>query len=278
MKSNSNDRQRNQVKSLKASAKKAGQPRPSSAVDPKVANALSALMSHQQDLHKAVLAKQPPKGTFGNLGGDVDSMIEHGQEAWASIKRLLNTESKANFYSLTTAGLVPSRTWNNVDLTAQIAQGVQDSERDGDSIKCLHLDFTYNVIKVGVSSNAETFRLVILQSVDEAVTVADVFVDDATVLSPFSMYQWDTRKQYRVLHDEVHELTLSAMAYNSADALNLHSRPVTRRVKIRLENHTQFFNNGTTVEKGAIQWMCCSSQSVSDSLLLVNSRLVYVDN
>jgi len=247
-------------------------------VDPKVATALTALMSHQQDLHKAVLAKRPTQGTFGNLGGDVDSMIEHGQEAWASIKRLLNTESKANFYSLTTAGLVPSRTWNNVDLTAQISQGVQDNQRDGDSIKCLELDFTYNVLKVGVASNAETFRLVILQSVDEAVTVADVFVDDATVLSPFSMYQWDTRKQYRVLHDEVHELSISAMAYNSADALNLHARPVTRRIKLRLENHTQFFNNGTTVEKGAIQWMCCSSQSVSDALLFVNSRLVYVDN
>jgi hypothetical protein len=251
---------------------------PAAPVDPRLAQAISKVASHQMDLQKMVLANKGTanKGTFGNLGGDVDSMIEHGQEAWASIKRLLNTESKANFYSLTTAGLVPSRTWHNVDLTAQISQGVNDSQRDGDSIKCLELDFTYSVLKTGISSTAETFRLIILQSVDEAVTVADVFVDDATVLSPYSMYQWDTRKQYRVLHDEIHEV-VAAAAYVDG-AVGIFAKPVTRRLKIRLDNHTQFFNNGTTVEKGAIQWMCCSSQSTTNSLLFVNSRLVYVDN
>jgi hypothetical protein len=225
-------------------------------------------------MQNLVLTKIPKSngGAFGNLGGDVDNMIQHGQEAWNAVRRLLNVEEKAFFTA--NAARTPTYTWSVTDLTSGIAQGVTDSERTGDSIKLMELN-----IRGYLEGNSNTnyiggvnFRIVVTRSVDEALDVADVFVDSGSVLAPVSQFVWDTRKQYVVIHDELY--TTQATAY---DATNLFGRGVNFHLHRKLNSHSQFLSNSTTVEKGAIQvWMAVNV--ASGVTLQWSAKLVYVDN
>ncbi len=227
--------------------------------------ALSALAkSHQQQTQMlAALVKSPQsRGAFSNLGGDVDSMIEHGQEAWAAVKRLLNSETKFAFPT----GVI-SLGWvgTGLDITSQISQGLADYQREGDSIKINHLSMKLRVDWNPTQAIAMQHRLMVVRSIDEAVSAANVNVSDSTAYAPLGQPEWDYRKQYEVLHDEIFFVDL----YHAQKVIHLERK---------LDSHAQFANGSTTVTKGAIQFFLWTDQNTNKSTVTYTCGLQFVDN
>jgi hypothetical protein len=232
------------------------------AVDPQLSLALAKHMRSQQAVLTQLASRSAKGGAFSNLGGDVDSMITHGQEAWSMVKRMLNVESKAiENYENSAVGNV-STTPLFTDLTALITQGDADYQRDGDSLKINRISMAYTIF-----GSADFLRVLVTESVDEAITAADLLArigDTYAVTSPLA---WDTRQQFHVLYDRAH-----AANSNITGVLD-HQ---VHRFETKKQIHVQYLNGTATVEKGAIQvWFVTRSAGVGHEL---STQLEYVDN
>lgn len=205
-------------------------------------------------------------GPFSSLGGDVDNMIEHGQEAWHMIRQLLNTESKSVDAN---AQVFATQAGTSVDLTAAIIQGDGDNQRNGDGLKIQGIDIRYQVnvnTTVTATTNAHFVRVILVASEDEPITAGDLlqFLNTEQVCE--SPVTWDTRQQYKKLYDRVHKVQY----YDRASKGRIYLKDV--------DIHTQFFEGGTNVEKGAIQLFIFGDVSTATPNVGYGARLVYVDN
>jgi hypothetical protein len=211
----------------------------------------------------AQLAQRTQKGgAFSNLGGDVDSMITHGQEAWSMVKRLLNVESKALDWNETSAVGNVSTTPLFTDITALITQGDSDSQRDGDSLKMNRFSLMYTIFGA-----ADFLRVMVTESVDEAIVAADLLASIASTYAVTSPLAWDTRKQFHVLYDRTH-------AVNSIITGVLDHQVF--KFETHKQVHVQFLGGTAVVEKGAIQvWFVTRSAGVGHEMSV---QLEFVDN
>lgn len=242
-----------------------------------VANALHALALSNQALH-ARLPPPPKNSAKGAVllaeGGD------EGHKALVAVKRLMADEEKAFYYSI--GGDEPDWTWSGIDLTTLITQGVNDDERVGDALRLLAVDLRWQAYLVPNPSIilSTQFRIVVTQSVDEAVTANDVFdpIVGATNQAVFAQHPWDQRKQYRVLYDRTHNLRFTAAVQSTIgywSALIAHDE-----VTLKINRRVQYESNGATVEKGALQVWTCSSTPLankSDNKFDMSARVRYTD-
>lgn len=232
--------------------------------DPKVTLAVAKHLRSQQAVlsQLAAMRTNPKGGAFSNLGGDVDSMIEHGQEAWAAVKKMLNVESKAFEYYETSASGNVGTTPLFTDLTALIAQGSSDVTRDGDSLKLNRITGAYTL-----TGSNDFYRVVVTQATDEALVAADVFASVGTAYSVTSPVAWDTRQQFRVLYDRCHNINQALTGINNF---------TNHRFEIKEELHVQYLNGSTTVERGCIQiWFVSFSGATAHNLSV---QMEFVDN
>lgn len=236
--------------------------------------ALSALAKHSQATNTVLTALSKDKrGAFSSLGGDVDSMIEHGQQAYALVRKMLNAETKQ---AVTLIQTQLDYNWAMVDITTSVAQGIADNQRDGDSIKLNAVEIRgyYSPgAALGASYPATPTRLVVTASEDEAISVNDAFAVNGTTNAVISYVSWDTRKQFRVLYDK----TICLGGSTAAVAVG----PAFHSFEIRLnleDHHVQYAAGTTTVEKGAIQiWAVCHLASPSP-YLIASATMEYADN
>jgi len=228
------------------------------------AMALLAKQSLERDKVVSSLAKRG--GTFSNLGGDVDSMIEHGQEAWAAVKRLLNVETK-NLQGTMSATVTSVGSAYYVDFLGNMTQGDSDAQRNGDSIKVNRLRANFRVeYNPAIAPSVQYIRVMLVASVDELVEPADVNVRDSTPYAPFGLALWDKRQQYTVLYDRLHDLS---------------SEEPSRVFRIDhdfREHHAQFLSGSTTITKGGLQLLFWSGENVQGTPVVGDWSLDFVDN
>ncbi len=236
--------------------------------------ALNALAKHSQATNTvlAALAKDK-RGAFSSLGGEVDSMIEHGQQAYALVRKMLNAETKQ---AITTISAQLDYNWSMVDLTTSVAQGIADNQRDGDSIKLNAIDiraYYTPAAGLGAAATPTVIRFVVTASVDEAISVSDAFAVSGSSNAVISYVAWDTRKQFRVLYDK----TVNFGGSTTAVAVGPFFHPFEIRIPLT-DHHVQYGAGTTTVEKGAIQvWAVCHLAG-SGPYLIATAALEYADN
>jgi hypothetical protein len=218
-------------------------------------------MRAQQAVLSSLAQRTQKGGAFTNLGGDVDSMITHGQEAWSMVKRLLNVETKSLEFPVGNGTGVITNLPVSYNVTSLITQGDGDSQRDGDSLKMIDFVIRYSAS----TTTADIVRIIITSSEDEEILPADLlaYTNTYSVNSPPA---WDTRKQYRVLHDH------AFVVENGNSSLGV----ACHKFHSKAECHTQYFNGTTTVEKGALQvWLMTRYSNASIDYAC---SLQFVDN
>ncbi len=231
------------------------------------AEALNALVKHSQATNSvlAALAKDK-RGAFSSLGGDVDSMIEHGQQAYALVRKMLNAETKQY---INTVNATLDYNWQVVDVTSGVTQGVGDGQRDGDSMKLNAIDFRC-YLEASTTVGA-ICRLVVTISEDEAIAAGDAFGLNASVYSPTSYVAWDTRKQFRTIFDECYVLG------GTTGGAGPWYVPVHIRVPLK-NQHVQYSGGTTTVEKGAVQFWFVCNRATGGPQIYASTALEFADN
>lgn len=229
--------------------------------------ALGKLVSHGAEQSQVIsrLAASKGGGAFSSLGGDVDSMIEHGQEAYALVKKLLNVETKE--YAVGAAGVAINYTGTALDVTSYISQGATDITRNGDSIKIVRLIWSGMCnFNTASTSTIQPVRILVTRSNDEALVGADLFSYISTAYTPFSPVTWDTKAQFKVLYDRV---------------LPLCTTHIGQAFHVELEDlgHTQYSAGTTTVESGCVQlWWVTNEGTANFPVITYALSLQFVDN
>jgi len=211
------------------------------------------------------LASSKQGGAFSNLGGDVDSMIEHGQEAYALVKKLLNVEVKA--VEAVFGAITPDYGGVMSNFSATISQGVGDTQRTGDSLK--YTEFVFNGrVSWNTAGNAQqSVRMLLVFSNDEAMTAAEMLALGVAA-TPFSTEVWDSKSQYRVIKDELFTVNASRSA-----------QLFRWRISGEHLGHTQFSAGSTTVLSGCLQMLTVSDQAGANYPSVIGyTSIRFVDN
>lgn len=178
-----------------------------------------------------------------------------------AIKRQINTEQK--IYEQNNAPTVD--TTGAVINILQPAQGDTYQTRDGVSIKPLHLRIR-GTVQPDVSSPATYLRVVIVRGKQEngtAPTLTDIF----TVVTIDAQQNWLLRNKNRILWDQTFHTSAT------------EGKNFVFNKYIRLEGHTTFVTDGTSIENGGLYLMYFSNRaSTLLPTLDYHSRVQFTDN
>lgn len=184
------------------------------------------------------------------------------QKALVLAKRLadaVNTEYKA-----ADGAFSNSPDWNGSVFTiAAIAQGLNDNQRVGDSLKLQKLTLR-NTMARGA---ADCFlRVMILRDDQNKVAaVSDVLAQSGNIYGVISPKNYDKRFQTKILYDRVFIL-------DSSDPIKIMD------VVLDLNWHIQFNNATTTVNTGDLKMLLISNQSANIPSIGTTTRITFTDN
>lgn len=177
-----------------------------------------------------------------------------------NVRSMVNVEKKKsdNTYS-------SNNTWNGDMITLNnIAQGDSNNERIGDSMVVKSI----KVHGIHVRSAADcAVRVILLLDKQNCVTtLQDVLVLVGQQYSPFSGYNHDNDRRFRILSDKTYELNSNS------------PQKVFKISATNLKTHTRYDNGATTINSGAYKMIILSNKSSGGPLTTMFTRLEYIDN
>jgi hypothetical protein len=194
-------------------------------------------------------------------GGTLEQVGREADNAWAGVKKimsLLNVEGKAFDYSSSGTSTYAGALLN----CSQVAQGVGDNQRTGDSMKITRLRANFKLV---YTSGNVLVQLVVGRSKDAIPAIADVFDTLGTGYAGLSFENHDQRKADKWLwHRTVRIDATKPTEYVSCD---LHGLGVDT-----------LFANATTNQTSGTYWVAILCDNVSGPVYTVNIRSDFVDN
>jgi hypothetical protein len=182
---------------------------------------------------------------------------------------VINAEEKEYYFSPVNAVI----TGQGQYLLSGIAQGVTQSTRIGDSIKCTNMRIDYTLLANSVAGFNGT-RIIILRDLmntGSTPAFADVLQDtSSSALINVSPYLSTIADRFEVLYDVVH-----AQSYVSADAF------VHKRIGLGISDHVLYQGTGATVAscwQGNIFLLINTDQNVNGPKLTMSSLMNFIDN
>lgn len=157
--------------------------------------------------------KRATKG--GRRKVKTDAVGQYASDAWSlakrtavglnEIRKLINIETKFVDKAQTSTAISTTAT---VFAISQTAQGLDVSNRVGDSIKLQHITVRGRV-NVSTAASNSLVRIMVIRDLDgygTAPVSADILQDSATVSSCLSPINYLNRERFSVLYDELVEL------------------------------------------------------------------------
>lgn len=199
-------------------------------------------------------------GTLGSIAGTALTALKIGRR----LMDVVNTEYK---YNPASGNNTPIDYNGVLGILNNPAQGITDTTRTGDSIKCQHL--TMRGVITRNPSGDSVFRVVILwvQNPIPSLSAASIFQYAGSVQSAISPKLYDNRFQTKFLIDRTYVMDTDES---------------TRKFTINLpiNRHTQFDQSTATITTGILYVLFISDASPAgaDPDVTWNSRLTFTDN
>jgi len=184
------------------------------------------------------------------------------------LKDMVNTEYKINDVSNSAF----SYDYNGTLVTLNApTQGLADTQRIGDSIKCQNLVIRGSCVNSGSASSLTFHRIIILWDPQNKVsTAADVLAQTGSSIAPFSPKDQDKRFQTRILSDKMYQTS----TLSSGNKFSQEFEYI-----IPINQHTQFSAGSTTINTGALKMLAiCNLVSTGLPNMYYFARLSYTDN
>jgi hypothetical protein len=200
----------------------------------------------------------------GKFAGDAYSLAQRAYKGVNHILKLINIETK--FFDLNATVNLDS-TGANI-LVSGIAQGLDVSNRVGDSIRLQGISLNYSVA-IATTTLVCSGRFVLIRDLENpGATPAwtDVF---ETTNPPITPYKYLNRKRFAILHDEA--FVVQPLSFGG----------IIKHVDIPAAGHIKY--RGTTSgaasqAEGAIFLLYLGSAATNAPLLNFNVRLLYTDD
>lgn len=198
-----------------------------------------------------------------------------------------NTDLKFTYYEFTNS---VSDVWTGpaafIDWPVQGIQGygtVQDlantqSQRIGNEVEIKHIQFNYSL---DVADSANIFRVVLFQwfQQDESnfPTIGDIFMNNGAGYPWLDMYNYENKKNFKILYDRTHSLSSSAgNPFTTVVKQKFYGKRIPmKRVKFYSNAESGF---AARLVKGNIYYMFISDSAViAHPTIKFATRLLYTD-
>lgn len=200
----------------------------------------------------------------------------------SKIKDVINIETKSYILGQTAVAPDPLSSTGTFSYSAMTpvtlnvpAQGTEDFQRIGDSIKIHHLRFAFTVQKSDQVSDQQ-YRLIILWDEGNSVIAAsDVLYSTllGTTGALLSPKDWDKRFDSRVLYDRV--FNQNSLTYNTTTAYGYDVQ--SHVVELPIKKHTQFEAGSTSIVTGALKFIFVSNHVTASTYTIV-PMITYTDD
>lgn len=208
--------------------------------------------------------RRPGQGSMHNYA--VARGIPLAMKAFKMAKRLkdmVNTEYKYWDTTLTST----YNTTGNLSILNNPPQGISDTQRIGDSIKCQNLSLRGFIVHSPSAVSGLVRIMIIWDPQNKAAVVGDVLQYSGSVYGVISSKNYDKKFQTKVLHDKAYTLVTS-----SDSALKQFD------IVIPINQHSQFENATQVVNSGALKILIISTETVNTPTVSFLARLSYTDN
>lgn len=219
-------------------------------------------MAYRKNYRRRYPKRRGGRRRFKRAGAKAGSMAYSAYKMARKLMDAVNIEYK--IFNATASGVSSDYT-GTVSFLNQPVQGLLDTNRVGDSIKCQNLTFRF----LGNRSTVDCWVRYILywdqqNQVNAGVDMLENVGSQQAVISPKN---YDNRFRTLILHDYMHYLTAS-------DPL------CSNEVSIPINKHTQFIGTTATITTGALKVLVISSLVAGATAPVVswNSRLSFTDN
>ncbi len=170
----------------------------------------------------------------GEFAGDAYALAERAMRGVRAITKLVNIEEKANdgstSFTLSTAG--------TVTYLSAIAQGSDYTNRIGDSIKCHSVELIVQVVASAALTTNDGVRVLLFRDLENPGS-APAVTDVLSTANPLGLENWLNRARFKVLFDEVFDIS------NTANPL------VSRLVHLPVDRHIKYRGTGATAASAA---------------------------
>jgi len=210
-----------------------------------------------------------------------DPIIQYGADAWSlakrtayglnEIRKLINIETK--FIDTTVNNAAQNAVGNNYAIS-QLAQGLQSTNRVGDSVRIQHLEVRGR-ININPAATNTPVRVIVYRDLDgygTSPTTADVLENVSAGQTPFSPYKFQKMKRFSILFDETFVLQ-SILAAGSSSCTFFFSTAH--------QGHVLYL--GTTAAaasdgKGSVYVLVVSDDNVNAPTATFTSRMMFTDD
>lgn len=214
------------------------------------------------------MPKKYKRPGYKSCGRMVYSDASKALKMVSTLKTLVNVERK-HFDDQTTA-TVQSET-PILHPLAIVLQNATGTGRNGDQIKTLGSRLSY-LIKISASAASTQFRVLLIQDkqCNGALPAAGDVLEDVTVtdamVSPINL---DNKYRFRILHDKVHQLSISG---NQSVYVR---RQIKHMFKVRYDATAGAI---TDLTSNNLFLMLISSETTNTPVITFHHRLRFVDN
>lgn len=211
--------------------------------------------------------KRKPRRKFTrrpqNKWGNALAVAKQALKTATWVAGMVNAESKHFDYTVSAA--TANYTGTIVTL-CEPAQGISDSQREGDSIKMQNLTFRANIARVA----DDIVRLIIFFDKTNIITTGAMMLENnGTALAVLSGKEEDNKFNSKILYDRTFVLTGANTSNYKIDKV------------IKINQHVQFAEASTTIKTGALKMLIIGSYanaSGNNATYNVVSRCTYLDN
>lgn len=194
----------------------------------------------------------------------------------AQVKGLIARSSELKYLPFSSgAATTISSTMSISNTPFQIAQGVTDTDRVGDSVNLTgSICFRFNIVN-GIGATGDEYnnmRVTFVQwHPNSTPAAADIFINGPSgVADVYSQFNHDKRQMYKVLYDKVYATVGNANAAQTPGTSALQTGVITDYVSLKKAvKHIQYAGGGVTGTN--LIYICL----VSDSALATHPNITY---
>lgn len=219
-------------------------------------------MAYRKNYRRRYPKRRGGRRRFKRAGAKAGSMAYSAYKMARKLMDAVNVEYKV--YNTTASNVPADYTGSSTSLNIP-SQGLLDTNRVGDSLKCQNLTFRF----IGSRGTTDCFvRYIIYWDQQNQISLgSDLLENVGSQQAVISPKNYDNRFRSSILHDYSHFLTASDPLCKS-------------EISIPINRHTQFNGATTTIQTGALKVLVISSLVAGATTPSVtwNSRLSFTDN
>jgi len=214
------------------------------------------------------------KGTgdaVGQYASDAWSLAKRTATGLNEIRKLINIETK---FCDTNISSSTQNTTGNAYCISQLAQGLQSTNRVGDSIRIQHIEIRGRVV-ISTAATTSLMRVLVVRDLDgygTAPTPADVLETVGVVGAPLAPEKFQKRERFSILFDEL-------FALQSGSSSGTSSAPFYFATSH--QGHVLYLGTAAASAsdgKGSVYVMAVSDEGTNLPTIAFGSRILFTDD